>query len=121
MAPKFLLVPMAAVLLLSAGCSIKKFAIRQVGDALASPGPSVYETDSDVELIGDALPFSLKLVESLLAETPNHRGLLLTASRGFLLYSLAYVDFPAEVALDEDFDRGKSPAAPAPAAFICEH
>ncbi len=118
MAPKFLLVPMAAVLLLSAGCSIKKFAIRQVGDALASPGPSVYETDSDVELIGDALPFSLKLVESLLAETPNHRGLLLTASRGFLLYSLAYVDFPAEVALDEDFDRGKAGRARAGRLYL---
>jgi len=107
MAPKFLWLPVVASLLLSSGCSIKKFAIRQVGNSLSS-GPSVYETDSDVELVGGALPFSLKFVESLLAETPNHRGLLLTASRGFLLYSLAYVDFPAEMALDEDFDRGKA-------------
>ncbi len=107
MAPKLLSLPIAAVVLVSAGCSIKRFAIRQVGDALAF-GPSVYETDSDVELIESALPFGLKLVESLLAETPNHRGLLLAAARGFVLYSLAYVDFPAEVALDEDFDRGKT-------------
>ncbi len=107
MAPKLLALLLAAAVLAAPGCSIKKFAVRQVGDALAS-GPSVYETDSDVELVEGALPFGLKLVESLLAETPHHRGLLLTAARGFVLYSLAYVDFPAEVALDEDFERGKA-------------
>ena len=107
MTAKLLAPTIAVVMLVSPGCSIKKFAVRQVGDALSS-GPSVYETDSDIELVEGALPFGLKLVESLLAETPNHRGLLLTAARGFVLYSLAYVDFPAEVALDEDLDRGKA-------------
>ena len=102
-----LLAPAAAFILALPGCSVKKFAVRQVGDALAS-GPSAYETDSDLELVGGALPFGLKLVESLLAETPRHRGLLLTAARGFVLYSLAYVDFPAETALDDDFERGKA-------------
>ena len=39
----------------------------------------MYETDDDLVLVGDALPFGLKLTESLLAQSPNHRGLLLTA------------------------------------------
>ena len=78
-----------------------------VGDALSS-GDSVYESDEDIELVGDALPFGLKLTESLLTETPNHEGLLLTACRGFVLYSYAYVDYPAELTLDEDFDRGRA-------------
>jgi predicted anti-sigma-YlaC factor YlaD len=104
--------PVAAVALLAIGlvgsaCSIKKFAVRQVGDALSS-GTSVYETDPDVELVGDALPFSLKLVESLLDVTPRHRGLLLTAAKGFTLYSLAYVDSEGEILVEEDFERGKA-------------
>ena len=45
--------------LLASGCSIKKYAINQVGDVLASGG-SVFESDSDLELVGDALPFSLE-------------------------------------------------------------
>ena len=77
------------------GCSVKRYAVNTVGDLLAS-GDSIYESDNDIALVGEALPFSLKLVESLLAESPNHRGLLLAATRGFVLYSYAYVHFQAE-------------------------
>lgn len=87
-------------------CSLKKYAINKIGDTLAS-GNSVYETDEDVDLVGEALPFGLKLTESLLQESPNHRGLLLTACRGFVLYSYGYVDFRGEVLMDEDFEQGR--------------
>lgn len=99
-----------SILLLTAlttGCSLKKYAINKIGDALAE-GNSVYETDEDVTLVGEALPFGLKFTESLLQESPKHRGLLLTAARGFVLYSYAYVDYEAEVAADEDLDRARA-------------
>ncbi len=99
-----------SILLLTAlttSCSLKKYAINKIGDALAE-GNSVYETDEDVTLVGEALPFGLKLTESLLQESPKHRGLLLTATRGFVLYSYAYVDYEAEVAADEDLDRARA-------------
>src|SRR5436190_7871761 len=88
-------------------CSLKTYAINMVGDAL-STGDSVYETDDDLELIGAALPFGLKLSESLLAQSPDHPGLLLMACRGFTLYSYAYVGFAAEVAADDDLDRARA-------------
>lgn len=94
------------LVLLSTGCSLRTYAINMVGDALAS-GDSVYESDDDIELVGDALPFGLKLTESLLAESPNHDGLLLTACRGFVLYSYAYVDYEAERLSAEDLDRAR--------------
>jgi len=87
-----------------AGCSVKTAAINMVGDALSS-GNSVYETDEDIELVGQALPFGLKLTESLLAQSPKHRGLLLTACRGFVLYSYGYVHYEAERARETDLDR----------------
>jgi predicted anti-sigma-YlaC factor YlaD len=74
-----------------------------VGDALAT-GDSVYETDDDVELVGAALPFGLKLTESLLAQAPDHPGLLLTACRGFVLYAYAYVHQQAELDAETDLD-----------------
>lgn len=92
--------------LTAASCSVKKFAIKQVGDSLNS-GPSVFETDDDIELIGDALPFSLKFVETLLAEVPNDPDLLITACRSFVLYSYGYVDFAAEKAIETDLDEGR--------------
>jgi len=92
---------------LLSGCSVRRYAINMVGDALAS-GNSVYETDEDIELVGDALPFGLKLMESLLAESPDHSGLLLTSCKGFVLYSYAYVDYEAAVMEEEDLERSRT-------------
>lgn len=100
------LVAFLSILVLAPGCSIKKFAINKIGDTLAS-GNSVYESDEDLELVAGALPFGLKLVESLLAESPDHRGLLLTACRGFVLYSYAYVDYEAQLAEETDLERAR--------------
>ena len=72
-----LLLPLL-LLLVTSGCSIRRYAINQIGDALAS-GSSTYASDEDLELVGEALPFGLKLIESLLAESPKHKGLLLAA------------------------------------------
>jgi len=75
-------------------CAVKQLAISKLGDALAEGG-GVYASDNDIELVGDALPFTLKTIEGLLAEVPEHEGLLLTAARGFTQYSYVYVDFEA--------------------------
>ena len=77
------------------GCSVKKLAINKLGDSLASGG-TTYAADNDPDLVGDALPFSLKLIESLLAESPEHKGLLFAASSGFTQYAFVYVQVPAE-------------------------
>src|SRR5260221_10860263 len=62
-----------ATLLLS-GCSIKKFAINKLGDSLANNG-TTFASDDDPEFVGQAVPFSLKLIECCKAETPKHRRL----------------------------------------------
>jgi predicted anti-sigma-YlaC factor YlaD len=77
------------------GCSIRKFAIKKLGDALAESG-TTFASDSDPELVKGALPFSLKLIESLLAESPRHRGLLLAASSGFTQYAYAFIKQEAD-------------------------
>ncbi len=97
------------VLLLSfavaaSGCSVKKFAINKLGDSLASGG-TTFTSDDDPDLVGDALPFSLKLMESLLAESPKHRGLLFAASSGFTQYAFVYVQQPAEEIEDQDLEK----------------
>lgn len=78
-------------------------AINKVGDAIASGGSS-YERDEDVELVGEALPFGLKLIESLLAESPRHRGLLQSACQGFASYAYLYVQQEADALAERDID-----------------
>jgi len=93
------------VLAVNCGCAtMRRFAVNKIGDTLASGG-STYESDEDLELVGDALPFGLKLMESLLAESPRHKGLLQAACQGFTTYSYVYVQSEVEPVAEQDLER----------------
>ncbi len=95
---------LAAVLLAGlagGGCSIRKLAINKLGDALSGSG-TTFASDDDPELVRAAVPFSLKLIESLLAESPRHEGLLLAACSGFTQYGYAFVKQDSDEAEDKD-------------------
>jgi predicted anti-sigma-YlaC factor YlaD len=106
--------------LLTAGCSVKRFAVNRVGDALSSGG-SNYESDDDVQLVGSALPFGLKLIESLLAESPRHKGLLLTACQGFATYSYLFVKQDADRLADHDLAASAKQQTRARRLFLRGH
>lgn len=102
-------------LLVLSSCSIKKYAMNKVGDALAGTG-TTFTSDDDSELIRGALPFSLKLIESVLAENPKHEGLLLAATHGFAQYAYAFVQMDADEI--EDTNRVQATALRARAAKL---
>jgi predicted anti-sigma-YlaC factor YlaD len=77
------------------GCSIRRYALNQVSNALAGSG-ATFASDDDPELVQAAAPFSLKLMESLLAENPTHSGLLTAAASGFTQYAYAFVQQEAD-------------------------
>jgi predicted anti-sigma-YlaC factor YlaD len=79
-----------AVVSLTSACSVQRLAANRLADALAASG-TTYASDDDPELVGAALPFSLKLMESALAATPDHRALLAATSAAFTQYAYAYV------------------------------
>jgi len=83
------------------GCSFKRIAANKLGDAFAGSS-GTFASDEDPDLIRAAAPFSLKLVESLLAETPRHESLLLAAASGFTEFAYAFVQQDAEEAEDTD-------------------
>lgn len=91
---------------LLSGCSIKKMAINSLGNALAEAGDT-YSSDEDPELIEGAIPFGLKTVESLLAESPKHKGLLYAAVSGFTQYAYGFVQQRADFIEDEDYERAE--------------
>jgi len=79
-------------------CSINKLAMNMVADALTGDGSSdVFTGDPDPKLVADAIPFAIKLYESLLAATPDHQGLMLTTGSLFIMYANAFVQESAEM------------------------
>jgi predicted anti-sigma-YlaC factor YlaD len=95
---------LVVALSLGTGCSIKRLAVDRLGNALAAGGET-FAGDDDPELIRQAVPFSLKLMESLLAESPRHQGLLLACARGFTQYAFAFVEQEADETEERDLDR----------------
>ena len=91
----------ACVALTSSGCSIRRMAVNKLGDALAAGGAS-FASDDDPDLVRDAAPFSLKLMESLIAESPRHRGLRYATASGFTEYAYAFVQLESEAIENKD-------------------
>lgn len=97
---------LSAIVLAAAlpGCSIRSMAINALGNALAEGGSS-FASDDDPDLVGDAIPFGLKTMESLLREAPRHEGLLLAAASGFTQYAYGWVELEADFVEAQDLAK----------------
>jgi predicted anti-sigma-YlaC factor YlaD len=84
-----------ALALLALSASACAIVINQAGKALVS-GNSVYATDNDPELVWEAVPFGLKTIEGLLAQSPKNKNLLLAAASGFTQYAYGHLQQDAD-------------------------
>lgn len=79
------------------GCSLNRLATVTVARMISGSGANAAMAgDADARLVGEALPFTLKLHELLLAELPDDPPLLLATGRAFVVYAALYVQRPAE-------------------------
>ena len=87
-----------ALLLSLEGCSIEKLALKKVAGMLTGPsGADVFSSDNDPDFVGQALPFAIKLYESLLASLPDNAGLRLRTGSLYIMYANAFVETPADL------------------------
>jgi len=84
------MLPLLAAACLLPACSPRHYVVSRVADAVSSDG-GTFARDDDPELVRDAVPFGLKAMESLLAEQPDHKGLLTSLTKGFTQYAVAFV------------------------------
>jgi len=71
-------------------------ALNRMASALADSS-SVYERDNDPEFVRLAAPSTLKTIEMLLSQSPDHPQLLLTACSGFTQYSYGFLHVESEL------------------------
>lgn len=90
-----LLLSLIALPLFSGCASVKKAAVHRLADTLAASG-TTFTGDEDPELIRDALPFALKTHEIVLADAPEHQGLLLATCQNFTTYTYGFVQLEAD-------------------------
>ncbi len=96
----------SAVVFALSSCSIQDYTIDLVSDALTGDqGSSVFLEENDPELVGDALPFAIKLYESLLVQNPGHPGLTLSIGSLYIMYANAFLQTPSLYLPPEDYDE----------------
>lgn len=104
--PIFLCVAFLVAAMASGCTTVKRAAVNQMSDAMVGGG-EVFSTETDPELVRDAAPFTLKLMETFLAETPEHEGLLRTLASGFAQYAYTFVHMDADEIEFEDYEKAE--------------
>ena len=106
--PRWGRVVSTALLLLSIapGCSFKQQAVNSLVEVL-SDAELVYLSDEDPQLVAEALPFNLKTIETLLQTSPEHREILLMATKSFSLYAYGFVAPRVDELEYVDFNRSE--------------
>lgn len=103
-----LVVLLGIVLTVGSACSINRFVVRTAANALAGDGGAdVFMSENDPDLVGEALPFVLKVYDALLAQDPTNRQLLLAAGSGYISYANAFLQTPAEMLDIGEFERAE--------------
>jgi tetratricopeptide (TPR) repeat protein len=97
----------AALLAGASGCSLKTMAVKTVANTLSESG-DVFSRDDDPELVREAIPFALKLYESLLDSVPRHAPLLLATCSAFTQYAYAFIETDAEVFGQARYEESKA-------------
>ena len=87
------------------GCSPKKLLLKQF-DGVFDSIEYIYLTDDDPQLVKEAFPFNLKIIEILLDQSPDDREMLLTALSSFTMYSYGFIMEDAEKLVLEDYSAG---------------
>ena len=89
------------------GCFLKSMAVDSIADSLAGTGDT-FSSDNDPQLIRESVPFSLKLMESVLSAAPRHVGLLTALAKGFTEYAYAFVQSDMERMDDHQYEKKKA-------------
>jgi predicted anti-sigma-YlaC factor YlaD len=96
---------LCALAVVFSSCSLNKVAVNLVANTLSSGDSTVFTGEEDPQLVADALPFALKLYESLLEQTPENEELLLTTGSIFTMYANAFVQTPAGMLPESEYEQ----------------
>ncbi len=72
-------------------CSIRSIAVQQMGELVAKGVPA-FEKDDDLELIAQALPGNIKLLEAMLENDPSNKDIPVILAQMYASYTFAFLE-----------------------------
>ena len=80
-----------ALILAATGCDLQRMALDQTAGILKKTLPA-FERDWDYDLVAQALPGNIKMIEGFLQAGPDNRDLLLLVSQSYTSYGLVVLE-----------------------------
>ncbi|MBR3671975.1 MAG: hypothetical protein IKN68_04990 [Spirochaetia bacterium] len=80
-----------AVTVLLSSCSIKKMAVNSMAKNMSGDAAAVFMEDNDPELVGDALPVILKMMDMMAATAPDNSAVKSSAGSMYVMYANVYL------------------------------
>jgi len=97
-------IALGLVLVVFTGCSLSQLTTDQTASLLAT-GSVALDRESDLVFARDAMPASLKTLETFLINSPNNQDLLFLLTKGFNAYALLFLEGDLEKARLEGTER----------------
>ena len=107
-----------ALTVVLASCSLNKLAVKMLAKTLSSGDSTVFTGEEDPQLVADALPFAMKFYESLLEQTPENEDLLLTTGSIFTMYANAFIQSPASMLPESEYEQQQQMLARAKKMYL---
>lgn len=89
-----------------AGCAPRRLIVHETV-AIMADGAKAFETHSDLDMLAQALPAHIKLLEGLLASDPGHSPTLVLLAKLYAFYSFAVVEDRLEALRQVPPDPGR--------------
>ncbi|MFP4597430.1 MAG: TRAP transporter TatT component family protein [Persicimonas sp.] len=80
-----------ALVVTASGCSLQRLTVNQTADVLWD-GRAAMESEPDPQFAREALPGSLKTLETFLESAPENERLLRLLARGYFAYAFAFLE-----------------------------
>ena len=97
---------MVSLLIFSSCRSVDEIVVDKISKMMSSDeGSGAFVRDDDPQLVADALPFVLKMYEMLMEMNPDDAGLKLAAGKSFIMYANAFIQTPAGMLPDDEWEN----------------
>ncbi|MCL2793028.1 MAG: TRAP transporter TatT component family protein [Spirochaetaceae bacterium] len=85
------------VIFVTPSCSINKMAVNAISNTLGEAGMRAFSKDDDPQLVREAFPFALKLMEIMVESDPRNHEVKAATGQLFIIYSNLFVQTPASM------------------------
>ncbi|MEK6608257.1 MAG: TRAP transporter TatT component family protein [Myxococcota bacterium] len=92
--------------MLAPACNLRQLTVDQTADVLAAGKPAL-DREEDVDLMREALPAQIKMVDAFLEVSPRNEELLALGAQASAEYAFGFVEDAMEVAAATDPDRAQ--------------